>query len=214
MDELGLDTGGAPEPAVDLVPGRRMRSGDRERLTDRRRMSEQPDEADGEVVAVGQGPLGGAVAVHDDRLPGPHPRDVGPAAGGRDEGLVVGVRRPDDGRGEPVVAVRRDQQILAGDLVAGVLPVRVPQRCGLGDREPGGRLLVRGGRADEDVLPAAVAEPFDVGRDDIGGEGAELGDDIELLTAQGLVDGGLIAGIGVQGLAPRSAASAGSTGRG
>ena len=113
VHELRLDPGRLPEPGVDLVPGRRVGAGDGEVLADRRRVPEQPDEGHREVVGVGQGPLGGAVAVHHHRLAGPHPGDVGPVPHGRQQRLVVRVRRPHDRGREARVAVGGDQQVLA-----------------------------------------------------------------------------------------------------
>jgi hypothetical protein len=84
---------------------------------------------------VRERPEAGAVALHDDRLPSSHPIDRRPAAEKRHEGRIVGVRGADDGGREAAFAVGRDEQVLARDLVARVLPVRVAQRRRLGDRQ-------------------------------------------------------------------------------
>jgi hypothetical protein len=118
--------------------------------------------------------------VDHDRLALPHPGDVGPAAGRRDQPLVVGVRGTDDGHRQAAAAVRLDEEVLAGDLVPRVLPERIAQRRRLGDRKPAGRLLIRGCRADEDVLPGASLEDVEILLDLIRGEGEEFGDDVIL----------------------------------
>jgi hypothetical protein len=80
------------------------------------RKPEQPDERLGDVGAVCQGPQGGAITVHHDRLCGPHPGNVRPAAGQGNPGPVIGVGGSDDRGGEAILAVGLDQQILAGIL--------------------------------------------------------------------------------------------------
>ena len=109
----------------DLVPGQHVIGGDVERLADGARVAEQRHEAAREVRVMRQRPQRRAITMHHDRLALPHPADRGPAAVQGDEGLVVGVRGPDDRGREPLRPVRGDQQVLAGDLVAGVPPERV-----------------------------------------------------------------------------------------
>ena len=124
----------APRPGCvgDLVPGQHVVGGDVE---------------DASPIARGW-PSSGTkpraksawwVSVHSE-VPSPctttwlalaHPGEGRPAAVERHERPVVGVRRPHDRRREAVVAVGADEQVLAGDLVAGVLPERVAQRRGL-----------------------------------------------------------------------------------
>ena len=72
--------------------------------------------------------------------------------------------------GIAVRAVRGQQPLLAGDLVARVLPVGVRERRRLRDHRVHGRLLIRRGRADEHQLPGrrrlgAAAEPGQVALD-------------------------------------------------
>ena len=107
-----------------------------------------------------------------------------PAAVQGDQGLVVGVGRPDDRRREALVAVRRHEHVLGGDLVAGVVPVRVAQGSGLHDGQPAGRRLVRRGRADEDVLPGPAAEQVEVRADVLRRERDPVDDDVVLLVAE------------------------------
>jgi O-acetylserine/cysteine efflux transporter len=109
----------------DLVPGQHVIGGDVERLADGARVTEQRHEAAREVSVMRQRPQRRAIAVHHDRLALPHPADGRPAAVEGDEGLVVGMRGPDDRGREPLRPVGGDQQVLARDLVAGVPPERV-----------------------------------------------------------------------------------------
>jgi hypothetical protein len=87
-----------------------------------------------------------------------------------------------------VVAVGRDQEVFAGDLVAGVLPERVAEGRRLPDRQGRDGLLVRRRRADEDVLAAAAREEVDVGLDLVGREGDEVDHDVEVPVADGTAD--------------------------
>src|SRR5215212_1241628 len=57
-----------------------------------------------------------------------------------------------------MVSVRRHQQVLAADLVPGVLPEGIPQRSRLHDREAAGWGLVGRRGADEHVLAHSVAK--------------------------------------------------------
>ena len=155
----------------DLVPGEHVVRGDVEGLAERPRVAEQRDERAREVIVMGHRPQRGPVAVDDDGLAREHPAQHRPPAVERHQGLVVGVRGPHDRGREAAVTVGADEQVLAGDLVAGVQPERVAQRRGLGDGQPRGRRLVRRRRADEHVLPGPAAEQVDVGLDLPGGEG-------------------------------------------
>ena len=65
-----LDAGGLGDVGVDPVPRRRLVGGDVERLADRLRAAQQPDERPGEVGVVGDRPQRRAVAVDHDRRPG------------------------------------------------------------------------------------------------------------------------------------------------
>ena len=102
---------------------------------------------------------------------------------------------PHDRGREARVAVGGDQQVLAGDLVPGVLPERVAQRRRLGHRHPRRRLLVRRRGADEHVLPDPAGEQLDVGGDVVGQEGAELRHGVELAVTDGGVDRGGVGGV-------------------
>src|SRR6266581_3966749 len=120
-----------------------------------------------------------------------HPAEHRPPPVERDQRRVVGVRRPDDRGREALLPVRRHEQVLAGDLVAGVLPERVAQRRRLGDRHPRGRRLVGRRGADEHVLAGPPAEQVDVGADLLGGEGHPVHDRVEV-TAPDFIPNGLV----------------------
>jgi hypothetical protein len=47
--------------------------------------------------------------------------------------FTIGVTGSDDGDGEALLTVFLHQQFLAGNLVAGVLPIRISERGALGD---------------------------------------------------------------------------------
>src|SRR5665811_487706 len=88
------------------------------------------------------------VAGHDERLPLAHPRDRRegpfPAVHGQwDLRVAVGERRADDRDREPVLAVCAQQALLAGDLVARVVPERVRERRILAQQPVTQRLQVR-----------------------------------------------------------------------
>src|SRR5215208_2265106 len=84
-----------------------------------------------------------------------------------------------------MVSVRRHQQVLAADLVAGVLPEGIPQRSRLHDREATGWRLVGRRGADEQVLAHSVAEQLQarlyLGRR----KRPEVRHDVELQVADG-----------------------------
>ena len=124
--------------AVDLVPGQHLVRGDVEGVPDRVDVPHQPDEALREVGVVRHGPQGRPVARDDDLLPLPHAVDERPGVvpacpPRRDLGDAVGEARPHDGDREALLPVLAHEQVLAGDLVAAVLPVRVGEGRGLGD---------------------------------------------------------------------------------
>ena len=167
-----------------------------EGLPDRAGMAEQGDEAAGEVVVVGQRPQRGAVAVDDDLLAPAHPLHHRPAAVERHQRPVVGVRGPHDRHREALLPVGGREQVLAGDLVAGVLPERVAQRRGLHDRQACRRRLVGRRGADEDVLPGPPAEQVEVGADVVGRERHPVDDRVELLVAERLLHRPGVADVG------------------
>jgi O-acetylserine/cysteine efflux transporter len=183
VHDVGGRARGRGQRLRDLVPGEHVVGGDVERLADRPRLAQQRHEAAGEVRVVGQRPQRRAVAVHHDRPALAHPGQGSPAAVEGDQRLVVGMRGPDDRGREPLAAVQADEQVLAGDLVPGIPPERVAQRRGLQHRQPGGRGLVSGRRADEHVLSGPPAQQVDVGLDVLGREGDPVDDRVELEAA-------------------------------
>ena len=76
--------------------------------------------------------------------------------------FAIGMAGTDDGHRETVVAVFTHQQLLACNLVARILPVRIGQRRTLGDDMICRRLVVGRGRRDIDILPCTSAEQPDV----------------------------------------------------
>src|SRR5215218_682883 len=84
-----------------------------------------------------------------------------------------------------MVSVRRHQQVLAADLVAGVLPEGIPQRSRLHDREAAGWGLVGRRGADEHVLAHSVAEQIQARLYLARRKRAEVRHDVELQVADG-----------------------------
>ena len=127
-------------------------------------IAHQADEGLGKIGVVGDGPQCGAVAVDDDGLALHHvPQHLPGAlvAVGADGhvALVIGVAGADDGHREAILPVHLHQVVLAGDLVAAVLPVGVDQGRGLGDFViPQGFLVGRGGGDEHELLGLAVEE--------------------------------------------------------
>ena len=126
--------------------------------------------------------------------PLPHPVDrrvaLGPAVHGEGNHQVpVGKRRPDHRRREPLVAVSLAQQLLAGDLVPGVLPPRIRKGGGFRDQVMCQRLLVGARRTDEYVLTRAAAEKADALLDRRGSEGDEVDHGVPRLLADRVRDG-------------------------
>ncbi len=197
VHDARLDAGRRRQGLRDPVPGEHVVTRDTDRLTDRARVPQERHEAAREVPVVGQGPQRGPVAVHHDRPSLPHPLHSRPAAVQRDQRRAVGMGGPDDRHGRATIAVGGHQDVLAGDLVARVLPPGVAQRGGLGDREEHGRGLVRRGRADEDELPRAPLEHLQVGAHVVGGEGQPVDHGVVLLAGDRLPQRGRVADVEV-----------------
>src|SRR5664279_819610 len=125
VDKSRRDTGGFGESGVELVPGKDLVGGDVESVADRGRVAKKTVETAGEVFGVGNGPEGRAVAV-DDHLAtaadAVDERKVVPAADGDGPDGLVGEGGADDDGGEIAFPVAAGANLLAGDLVAGVLP--------------------------------------------------------------------------------------------
>ena len=182
----------------DLVPGQHVVAGDVERLADRPGVAEQRTK-----------PLAKStwcVSVHSD-VPSPwtmtsmpgrirsicvQPPWIGTA------GAVVGVRRAHDRRREACPRGRRDSSVLAGDLVPGVLPVRVAAAASIRSPAPAGRRLIRRGGADEDILAGPTAEKVQIGLYVLGGVGHPVHDHVELPIAQRLPHRGAVADVAAE----------------
>ena len=146
-----------------------------------------------------------AVTVHDDLLALAHPFDDGPSTVERNRRAVVGVRGTHDRHRQVPLAVRRHQQVLTGDLVPAVLPVRVAQGGRLADRETRRRSLVRGRGTDEHVLPRPSFEQVEVGTHVVGCEGHPVDDDVELPIAEHIADRARRRGCRLPAVRPRAA---------
>ena len=180
---------------VDHIPRQKLVGGDGETVSDGLRQAEQPDKGFGEVRAVREGPERGSVTVHQHGAAGPHADNVTPPAGERNRSLVVGMRGAHDRDRESLLAVGRHQQVFPGDLVSGVLRVRVAKRRGFQNRQSSRRLLVGRRRTDKHELARAPREQLDIGCHVFGREGNEVDDDIEGSPAHSSPDRGRVASV-------------------
>ena len=138
---------------------------------------------------MGQRPLGSPVSVDDDGLAVQHPAQDLPGAlvtvdADRDGTVAIGVARPDDGHRETLLPVFIHQEILTGDLVAGILPERIGQRRSFIDERTHHRLLVSRSGADIDVLRRLSAEKPPVAFHLAGNEADEIGHAVPGLAFQ------------------------------
>jgi hypothetical protein len=67
-----------------------------------------------------------------------------------------------NGHREMQLAVCGDQHILACDLGASILPIRIVERHRLCYRLARGWLLIGGGSADKDILPCSISEEVNI----------------------------------------------------
>ena len=93
--------------------------------------------------------------------------------------LVIGMAGPHDGYREAVFPVFPHQVFLAGDLVAGILPVGIGQGGALRDAEIRGGLMIGRGGADVDILVRPAAEQPHVPFHLVHGEADELAHHVE-----------------------------------
>ena len=188
---------------IDLVPGQSLVRSDLEGVSERVGIAHQADEPLREITVVRQGPLGRAVAVDDDGLAVQHPPEhlPGTVVAVHAEGhgtLVIGVAGPDDRHRKTLHAVLLHQEILARDLVPGILPVGVRERRPLRDERTRRRFLV--GRCTADVhvlLRAALEEPpvaLHLRRD----KADEVAHAVPLRTRKHRPDGHLVVDVGLQ----------------
>lgn len=161
----GLDARGAPDGGIDLVPRQDLVAGDVKGLAKGAGVAKEAHESDGKVAVVCHHPKGGAVAMADDRLAlahAVHHRIVLSTDGRGNPRGAIGVRGAHDGDGKALLAVCLHQAILAGDLVARVLPVGVDEGRRFGDDIMVRRLLVGAGGADVHVLANAPGKGGDI----------------------------------------------------
>ncbi len=111
---------------------------------------------------------------------------------------IIGERWPHDGNRESVLTIGLQQARFARDLVAGVRPVRVIQRRRFGDPIAGGRLLVRRGGANEDVLLGPTAEECEIALDIIGCIRDPIHHYVELAILEDGMDGCWLMDVGRQ----------------
>ena len=152
---------------IDLVPGQCLIVCDLECLADGMGIAHQAHIALGEVRIVGHGPQGRAVAVDDDGLDLLHPPDdlIAPVFAmhpQRDIALIIGMAGANDGHGEVLLPVGAHQDLLAGDLIPGILPVGIGQSGALGDAVVLGRLVIGGGGAGVQILPRPAGKQPDI----------------------------------------------------
>ena len=114
--------------------------------------------------------------------------------------VVVGVGRADDRHRETFRTVLLHQEVLAGDLVAGVLPIGVHPRRPLRDEGADGRLLVGRRAADIHVLlrPSPEEPPvaFHLGRH----ETDKIAHAVPLRALEQFSNGGFVVDVGFQDL--------------
>jgi len=116
--KLGIrDPSGRSKRPEDLVPRKRLIRGDVERVTERTRIAEQPQESQCEISAIRQRPKRCSVTMDECRQSAPHPIDLCPTTQDRGRALVVRVRRTHDRDGIVFLAVGRDEHILGSNLV-------------------------------------------------------------------------------------------------
>ena len=184
MHQLRLDAQRVRDDGVDLIPGVDVLAGDVEDLADGPRVSEQTDEALGEVLGVGQRPQRRAVPVHGDLGSSRDPVHDGPPAGQGRVGVVVGVRGPDDRDRETLVGQGLLQRELRPPLGRGVLEHGVLRDGrGLADGRLLDRLRVDGARADVHVLLGPSGEDVHHPAHVVRVVGQEVDDRIEVLVA-------------------------------
>lgn len=205
MNHLDGGTSGVAYGFVDLIPSEDFITGDVESFANGLLTAEQPYEAHGKVVCMGDGPEAGAIAMNDDRLAAADSVDDGkivPATNGYGDNGLVGKGGADDGDGKAVVPVGLIAKFFAGDFVSGIIPVGVSEGGGLGDKRVSGRLLVNTCGTDKDVLATFATKEPNIALNVFGFEGDEIGYDVEGLALEGFFDGWLIIDIGYEGLGP------------
>ena len=129
----------------------------------KRQVSHQPDKALGEVLVMGQGPQRRAVSRKHYRFSLPHAADHLPkfriAANGKGHHpFIVNVGGPNDRHRKAAAPVFCHQQLLAGDFVSGILPIRIFQRSAFRNHWAHQWLLIRRPGSDKEILAAFSPE--------------------------------------------------------
>ena len=174
---------------IDLVPGQGFIRGDLERLPDGLPVSHKADKPAGKVPVPGHGPEGRPVALNDHGLFFLHPLNDLPetvisvnAQGNRP--LVIGMAGTDNGHREAFLPILFHQELLAGNLVPGVFPVRIGQRRTFRDAVIGRGRLISGSGTDIDILAGFAAEEPVIPLHLVPGETDELTDRVKAHVLQ------------------------------
>ena len=202
VHQVGLHPRRLGHRLVDLIPGQQLVGGDVEGVPEGLLVAQQPHETLGEILRVGDRPDRGAVPVHNHRLAAAHAvhdGEVRPTPDGHRDHGIVGQGGTHDGHRETLIPISAHQPFLAGDLVAGVVPVRVGQRSVLRHHRVGQRFLVGGGRGDEDVLFRPAREQAQIALHVRGGKPDPVHHHIPGPPFQGAGRAGLVADVRHQG---------------
>jgi len=204
LDDVGLDAGGLRRDPIELVPGHDFVAGNVEGMANGLLMTDESDQALGEVAVVGDDPKRGAITRHDDLFAAAHAIDgregLLPAIDRQhDLRVAVGERGANDGDGKALFAVGAHEAVFTGDLVARVLPVGIGQRCGFGNEVVTDRPLIGAGGADKDELAGTVAKQANVAFHVGWGEGDPVDNGIEGLVGEHIGNRGFIGDIGRDG---------------
>src|ERR1017187_5099339 len=163
MHQARLDAGCLGRQAIPLVPAHHLVAGDVEGVPDGLLARQQSHQSFGEIGVVGDDPERRAIPGNNHFLSAAHAIHCGVGLGPTvdregDLRVAIGQRRAHDGDGEALFAVRAHKALFAGDLLLRVHPVRVGERCGLGDQIVRRGLLVCAGGTDEDVVAGPATE--------------------------------------------------------
>ena len=174
---------------INPVPGKILIPGHLHGLTDGQRVSHQAGKALRHVTAVRDGPERGSVPVDQNRFSRLHAAkhlvtSVVPMHTHRNLAVVIGMAGADHCHREAVFTVFLPQQLLALNLVAGILPKRIGKRRLLRDRKVFAGLLIGRGRADEHKLPAAAGKQPDIPLGLRGGKADKVADTVKALPGQ------------------------------
>ena len=152
-------------------------------------VAHQAHKTNGKIIGMGGRPQRRAVAGDDNGFARPDAGQRLPAAAcavQRHHGLAaaIGVAGAHDSHRKAFLPVPLHQEIFAGDLIAGILPVRVCQGGAFGDGQRGHGLLVCRRAADKNVLGRAPRKQAHVTLDVLLGKGDEIHRHVEPLVSQ------------------------------